>query len=50
MSFPVQSYLIAIAAGIIDEAEIGTSNIWVLAEPKMIEKALTELEDLPKAM
>lgn len=50
MSIPVQSYLIAIAAGIIDEAEIGNSNIWILAEPKMIDAALKELEELPKAM
>jgi len=50
MSIPVQSYLIAIAAGIIDEAEIGTSNIWVLAEPAMMEMSLKELEELPKAM
>ncbi len=33
MAIPVQSYLIAIAAGIIDEAEIESSNIWILAEP-----------------
>jgi len=50
MSIPVQSYLIAIAAGIIDEAEIENSNIWILAEPLSIEKSLKELEDLPKAM
>jgi len=50
MSIPVQSYLIAIAAGIIDEAEIGSSNIWILAEPEFLEASLAELEDLPKAM
>jgi hypothetical protein len=34
MTIPVQSYLIAIAAGIIDEAEIQPSTgIFVLAEP-----------------
>lgn len=51
MRIPVQSYLIAIAAGIIDEAQIGmNTGIYVLAEPEMIEKSMKELEELPKAM
>lgn len=51
MGIPVQSYLIAVAAGIIDEDEVRqNTGIYVLAEPGMIEKAKAELEDLPDAM
>lgn len=51
MGIPVQSYLIAIAAGIIDEDEVKqNTGIYILAEPEMIEKAKAELEDLPAAM
>ncbi len=51
MAIPVQSYLIAVAAGIIDEAEVKqNTGVYVLAEPQMLDKALRELEDLPKAM
>jgi len=51
MAIPVQSYLIAVAVGIIDEAEVKqNTNIYVLAEPTMIDKSLKELEELPAAM
>ena len=49
MNIPVESYLLAIAAGNIVEAQVG-KRTFVLSEPEMIEKVKAELVDLENAL
>lgn len=51
MDIPVESYLIAIVAGnLVSEKVPNSDNIYVITEPEMMEKSVTELEDLGKSM
>ena len=48
-SIPVPNYLIALAAGEIEEAVI-SDQVSVFAEPKILEKSAKELEEMPKVL
>lgn len=49
MKQPIPSYLLALAVGELEHADLG-NNCGVYAEPHMIDKAAYEFEDIPKMM
>lgn len=49
MKQPIPSYLLALAVGELEYADLG-NNCGVYAEPSMIDKAAYEFEDIPKMM
>lgn len=49
MKQPIPSYLLALAVGELEYADLG-NNCGVYAEPHMIDKAAYEFEDIPKMM
>ncbi len=49
MKQPIPSYLLALAVGELEYADLG-NNCGVYAEPHMIAKAASEFEDIPKMM
>lgn len=47
---PIPSYLFAIVAGDVESRKIGTSNTYVISEPKDLDNYSEILSDLPKML